>query len=85
MKKGSQDMTLDFGAFGEHEVTVLYNYFKGRPGCMYLSNGDPGYPPEPDELEIYAVMLYGCELPPAFWEPALEVMEDEIVNAQDND
>lgn len=28
---------------------------RGDPGCMYMSNGDPGYPPEPAEFELDTV------------------------------
>jgi hypothetical protein len=37
---------------GEHDYTVWFDYSPGRPGKMYLRNGDPGYPDEPPELEI---------------------------------
>lgn len=32
-------------------VEVSFHLTKGRPGRMYLRNGDPGYPPEPAEVE----------------------------------
>jgi len=34
------------------EFEVKYNYSAGRPGVRTLSNGDPGYPDDPDEVEI---------------------------------
>ena len=34
----------------EFEISGLLH--KGDPGKMYLSNGDPGYPPEGDTPEI---------------------------------
>lgn len=37
----------------EHEV--LFRYYPGHPGCWYRPNGDPGDPPEPDEVEIIGV------------------------------
>jgi cysteinyl-tRNA synthetase len=48
----SQTAPLDFGNLGEHEVQVDYTYSAGRPGKMYMPNGDPGYPDEPAEAEI---------------------------------
>ena len=37
----------------EHEVT--FEYRPGRPAKMYLRNGDPGYPADPDELEVVSI------------------------------
>ena len=36
----------------EGEVTADFSYYPGRPAVMYLRNGDPGYPEEPDEVEL---------------------------------
>ena len=58
----SQIVTLDFGVLGEHEISVDYTYNAGRPGKMYLRNGDPGYPDEPAEAEILNVWLYGRDV-----------------------
>jgi len=38
---------------------VEFNASPGRPGCMYLHNGDPGYPDEPAEFEILSIKLEG--------------------------
>ena len=40
-----------------HQDVILYfdftvHYTEGDPGRMYMNNGDPGYPPEPGELEV---------------------------------
>lgn len=37
------------------ELTVEYNYHPGDPGIHTYRNGDPGYPPTPEEYEIYAI------------------------------
>lgn len=58
----SQTVTFDFGNLGEHEVQVDYTYSAGRPGKMYMPNGDPGYPDEPAEVEILNVWLYGRDV-----------------------
>lgn len=58
----SQTATLDFGNLGEHEVQVDYTYSAGRPGKMYMPNGDPGYPDEPAEAEILNVWLHGLDV-----------------------
>ena len=36
-------------------VTVDAEFTAGCAGRMYMSNGDPGYPEEPDEVEIITV------------------------------
>lgn len=38
-------------------IFVQFNYLPSTPGRMYLSNGDPGYPPEPAEFDINAVFI----------------------------
>ena len=58
----SQTVTLDFGDLGEHDVQVDYTYSPGRPGKMYMPNGDPGYPDEPAEVEILNVWLYELDV-----------------------
>lgn len=30
---------------------------RGHPGCHTLPNGDPGYPPEPDELQMESILV----------------------------
>lgn len=37
----------------EHEVT--FEYRAGRPAAMYDRNGDPGWPADPDEIEVISV------------------------------
>lgn len=37
---------------GETELRVHYLFRAGHSGCMYLRNGDPGFPPEDDEIEL---------------------------------
>lgn len=39
----------------EIDITVEYKFYKGSPEVRYLRNGDPGYPAEPSEVEIYDV------------------------------
>ena len=84
MKKGWIDYTLDLGEFGEREVMVHYTYSAGRPAVMYLRNGDPGYPEEPAEIEIFAIIdnQYGVELINLASDQALENIEDKIIEAE---
>lgn len=37
------------------ELFVEFSYYAGAEGKNYLSNGDPGYPDEPSEVEIESV------------------------------
>ena len=63
-------LTLDLGLFGEQEVDVHYSYSAGRPAVMYLKNGDPGYPEEPAEIEVRAVVAGNgsIQIPSEWWE-----------------
>lgn len=47
--------------YGDTELVVTGNYSLGEPGRMYLPNGDPGYPPEPPEFEIYEITIGGVD------------------------
>lgn len=51
-------VTLYFGGWA---LEVEGHYSPGRPGRMYLSNGDPGYPSEPPEFEIERVSVSACD------------------------
>ena len=55
MKNTSHEATVDIGPL--ENVRVRFDFQPGRPGCMYLRNGDPGYPDEPEELWITEVFL----------------------------
>jgi hypothetical protein len=46
---------------GEQEAVVEFAYWRGRPGVHTMPNGDPGYPDDPDELEIISVVIDGAE------------------------
>jgi acetoin utilization deacetylase AcuC-like enzyme len=36
-------------------VTIDFNYIPGDPGVHTYSNGDPGYPPTSDEIEVLSM------------------------------
>lgn len=76
----SQTTTLDFGSLGEHEVEVQYTYSPGRPGEMYLRNGDPGYPPDPAEAEIIAVYLFGLDILSQLPDKSYDSLHDTIIS-----
>lgn len=52
----------DLGMLGEQEVEVTGTYAPGTPDVMYLPNGDPGYPGDPEEFEITKVMWGDIDL-----------------------
>lgn len=43
--------------FGEQTLRVTFDYSPGSPDVMYLANGDPGYPGDPEEFEVTQVEL----------------------------
>lgn len=51
--------TLDRETGAELEVEITFEYRQGRKGIRTLRNGDPGYPDDPDELEVVAVKADG--------------------------
>lgn len=42
---------------GDNTLSVDCWHTLGREGTMYRSNGDPGDPPEPDEIEIERIKI----------------------------
>lgn len=44
------------------EAHIEFDYSPGRPGTWYKRNGDPGDPPEPDELDVTSVKVDGSEV-----------------------
>lgn len=89
-KNFSVDVILDLGVLGEQELCVEYEYSPSTPDVMYLPNGDPGYPGDPEEFEILKVSLDGenvtwifdrCE---ALWDAAIEKARDEASQPDDH-
>jgi len=37
---------------GDEEWTAHFHYSPGSPGCHTQRNGDPGWPPDPPEVEV---------------------------------
>jgi hypothetical protein len=46
----------------ETRVDLTCTFLAGRPAVMYMRNGDPGYPAEPDEIELCHVSVAGVLL-----------------------
>jgi len=50
----------DDGKETEFQLT-LNCVSRGDPGCMYMRNGDPGYPPEAAEFELDSIHVLDDE------------------------
>lgn len=44
--------------FLENECDVEFDYSPAIPGRMYMRNGDPGYPAEPEEFVITSIVAH---------------------------
>ena len=55
----SQHSTIIF--YEDLAFEVDFDYSPGDPGRMYMANGDPGYPPEPEEWDVTEVRLVNSE------------------------
>ena len=67
----------DIGA--EIDVEIIFNYTSGRPAVMYLRNGDPGYPADPDEIEFIKVTPL-CNGKPSPFVGAFADLQQESLN-----
>ena len=55
---------------------VDFDYSTGRPGKMYMPNGDPGYPDEPAEVVINKISIDGEELTDLLSEGVIRRIEE---------
>lgn len=53
--KSSFSTTIELKNGTEVDVEVEYSYSPATPDVFYLSNGDPGYPGDPEEAEILGI------------------------------
>lgn len=65
-------------SLGDIEVVVEYYYSPGDPGRMYMPNGDPGYPPEPADVDFHSVTIDGCDIQEYLNDSALEKLAEQI-------
>jgi hypothetical protein len=49
--------TTETISFKEADLHVTFDFYKGDPGVHTYSNGDPGYPPTDDDIEIISVEI----------------------------
>ena len=69
----------------ERNCRVQYTYSAVRPAVMYLRNGDPGYPEEPAEVEIWSVVdsQYGIEYLSILSDEEYSRLQDKIFEAEE--
>ncbi len=48
---------------GDWTLEIDADFTAGDPGCYTLPNGDPGYPPTGDELDVTGVTLHRPDAP----------------------
>lgn len=60
----------------EDEQTITFEFRAGRPEVRTLRNGDPGYPADPDEVEVVSVEP-GAGDAGVFSDMAQRALEDE--------
>jgi hypothetical protein len=77
MMRISLDHSCNVPGFGEYDMKVEIEYHSGRPGRWYMPNGDPGYPPEPDEIEILDVLVDGKPLEGIERETVIDFLQDD--------
>lgn len=65
---------------GRISLDVEFEYFPGRPGRQFMSNGDPGCPDELEETSILAVRLDGVNIIPTLSDDAYEQIEEKIAD-----
>lgn len=77
MRSTNEEMMLL--PFTEQQVCVTFSYVPGRPGRTFEPNGDPGFPPEPPEIEIESVTVAaGIDIMPALQDTVVELLTDRL-------
>lgn len=72
--------TTTFYLPDDEPLVVEFDITPGRPGRLYLSNGDPGYPPEPAEVDIISVLRAGTEILPTLPTPLFDKIVDHCMD-----
>ena len=60
-------------------VIVGFTFRPGYPGRHTLSNGDPGYPDEPAEVEVSEVWVNGANIVWVLMERHMEELADKLL------
>lgn len=70
----STEMYIENDDEDEIELDISGEYDPGSPGCYTLSNGDPGYPPDPPSVDDIIAKLAGTD-------EEFELSEDQLKTA----
>lgn len=54
----TKQRSFDYSLGERSKLVIYFDYGRGSPGCHTLRNGDPGYPDEPEALEITDVQVW---------------------------
>ena len=64
---------------GGHELRCQYDFSPGTPDVMYLPNGDPGYPGDPEEFSVTKIELQyddSLSVHPPVWIDLTDILAD---------
>jgi len=68
----------------EHDLTVSFDATPYVPARMYLSNGDPGYPAEGGDFDIYSIKKNGIELIGRLNSAQIDRIQDQLIDVLEN-
>lgn len=63
----------------DDELTITGDYYAGRAAVMYLKNGDPGYPEEPEEFYINKVECNGTDITEKITGKEFSLLEEDCI------
>lgn len=63
------------------QFSACVNYTPATPDVMYMKNGDPGYPGDPEELEIDKLYISGVDVTALYDEECLPGLLDAAMEA----
>ena len=80
-------MSSDYAEFSyvsavgkEHDLIVAFDVTPYRPAVMYLSNGDPGYPEEGGDFDLYSIKKNGVEIIDRLNPKTVERIKQQIID-----
>ena len=64
----------------DHDLEIEFEATPYRPAVMYLSNGDPGYPEEGGDFDIYSIKKNGVELINKLSSKQIDRIQDQLLD-----
>jgi len=64
----------------DHDLEIEFEETPYRPAVMYLSNGDPGYPEEGGDFDIYSIKKNGVELIDRLNSKIIDRIEEKLID-----